>query len=230
MKKIYNLLSTILVVSCILLANTASAQVPAGPSDATTPPPANATAVGKVLCAGSTISISGPQDVGGVDYTAYQWYKLDASGTRQLTTQTGRTYTETATGAGYYNYEVVTVNASGCTSPPSDPFQIFVLPPLTATITPSATTICAGVGTTLLTANTTPTSAAGYTFNYQWTRNGSPITGATGNTYAVANETTPATVTFGVNVTYTLNSSCSGSATQDIIVAPIPTKPTITAN
>ena len=228
MKKIYTLLSPILIVALVAITNMASAQVPSGPSDATTAPPTQASDVGKVLCAGSTISISGPQDVGNVDFAAYQWYKLDGAGNKQLTNITTRTYTETATTAGYYNYEVITVNASGCTSPISDPFKVFVLPPLTATITNTASTICAGVGTTILTAN--PTPATGYVLNYQWTRAGVNITGATTNSYTVSAEATPGTVTFGVNITYALSPTCSGAATQDIIIAPIPTKPAITAN
>lgn len=227
MKKNYFLLSALLVLALTLFAAASFAQG-AGPSDSTTPPPTNATDVGKVLCAGSTISISGPQDPNGADWTSYQWYKLDASGNKQLTSTTGRTYTEVATGAGYYTYEVVTVNASGCTSPISDPFKVYVLPPITATITSAISTICAGVGTTVLTAN--PTPATGFTLNYQWTRNGTNIAGATSNTYTVSNETTAGTVTFGVVVSYTLNSSCSATATSDVIIAPIPTKPSITAN
>lgn len=227
MKKKYSLISALLVLAFMVFASGAFAQG-SGPSDATTPPPTNATDVGKVLCAGSTISITGPQDPNGVDWTVYHWYKLDAGGNKQLTSVTGRTYTEVASGAGYYTYELVTENASGCTSPISDPFKVYVLPPLTATITPSVNTICAGVGTTVLTAN--PTPSTGYTLNYQWTRNGVPIPGATSNTYTVSNETTPGTVSFGVNVSYTLNSSCGGSASSNIVIAPIPTKPSITAN
>src|ERR1700759_4646070 len=226
MKKNY-LLCALFVLAFSVFASRSFAQG-SGPSDATTPAPTNATDVGKVLCAGQTISISGPQDPNGADWTVYHWYKLDAGGNKQLTTTTGRTYTEVASGAGYYTYQVVTENASGCTSPISDPFKVYVLPPLTATITTSISTICAGVGTTVLTAN--PTPATGYTLNYQWTRNGVNIAGATSNTYTVSNETTPGTVTFGVVVSYTLNSSCAGSASSDVIIAPIPTKPSITAN
>jgi len=228
MKNYYLTLIAFLTLSLAALSNQSFAQT-AGPSDATSAPPTNATDVGKVLCAGTTISITGPQDVGGVDFTHYHWYKLDASGTAQLVaSQTGRTYTETPTTAGYYTYELVTENASGCTSPMSDPFKIYVLPPLSATITSPTSTICASTGSTVLTAN--PTPATGYTLTYQWTRNGTNITGATSSTYTVTGETTAATVTFGVTVAYALNSSCTATATDSITVAPLPTKPTISAN
>jgi hypothetical protein len=95
-------------------------------------------------------------------------------------------------------------------------------------ITTPNSSICATSGTSLLTASVTP--ASGYAYTYQWTRNGTPIAGATASTYSVANETTAATVTFGVTVAYTLNSSCTSSATEAITVTPLPTKPSITAN
>jgi hypothetical protein len=228
MKKIYILLASIILLALTSLSNNVYAQASTGPSDGTLAPPTNATDVGKVLCAGTGISITGPQDVGGIDFAVYHWYKLDASGNQQLTSVTTRTYTETPTTAGYYNYVLVTENANGCTSPVSDPFKIFVLPPLTATITTPTSIICTVVGTSTLTAN--PTPATGYVYTYQWTRNGVNIPLATGNTYAVANESTPATVTFGVIVSYVLNPTCTVTATKDIVVSPAPTKPSITAN
>jgi len=228
MKKIYVLLTILLTLGLASFTTNSFAQAASGPSDATSAPPVNATDVGKVLCAGTNISITGPQDAGNVDFAAYQWYKLDASGNKQLTSVTTRTYTETPTGPGYYTYELVTVNASGCTSPISDPFKIYVLPALTATITTPNSTVCAGVGTTVLTAN--PTPATGYVYTYQWTRNGTNIAGATSNTYAVSGENTPGIVTFGVNIAYVLNPTCTTTATDAITIAPVPTKPTIAAN
>jgi hypothetical protein len=228
MKKRSLTLSTILILLLSMVTFIASAQT-AGPSDATTAPPATAGAVAKVLCYGSTISLSGPQD-NGADFAKYHWYKIDAAGVKQeVTSQTGRTYTETSGAAGYYTYQVVTENANGCTSPLSDPLQIYVLPELTVNITTPTSSMCAvASNSTVLTANVTP--ATGYTINYQWTRGGVDIPGATSSTYTVTNETTAATVTFGVKTSYALNSTCAATNTKDIVITPLPTKPAITAN
>ena len=242
MKKLFILPIVLFALTLVSLTHTASAQVTqastptAGPTDATTAPPANASDVGKIFCTvagGEPLSITGPQDATSHDYTKYHWYKLlNATGTQkeEETSMTGKTYTETLTTTGYYEYQVVTENSNGCTSPVSDVFKVFVLPPLVPTITPLATSICSGTGTTTLTASVTP--ATGYTFTYQWTKGGAPISGATSSTYTVPAETVTVntTDTYGVTVAYSLNPTCTATATQDIIVVPVPTKPTIAAN
>jgi hypothetical protein len=229
MKKRSLTLSTILILLLSMVTFIASAQVTTGPSDATTAPPATASAVAKVLCYGSTISLTGPQD-NGVDFTKYHWYKIDPNGVRQeVTTQTGRTYTETSGAAGYYTYQLVTENANGCTSPLSDPLQVYILPALSVNITTPTSSMCAvATNSTVLTANVTP--ATGYTINYQWTKGGVDIPGATSSTYTVTNQTTAATITYGVKTSYALNSTCAATATKDIEITPLPTKPAITAN
>jgi hypothetical protein len=222
-----NILRVIFTLFIVFAARLASAQ--SGPSDGTSAPPPTGTA-DKIICSGSAISIIGPQAPGGTDYPAYQWYKLDGSGVAHLTTTTTRTYTETASGKGYYSYQLVTVNANGCTSPMSDIYKIYVLPPITATITTSNVNnvICANNQSSIV-LTATPSNPTDYTYSYQWTRNGVNIAGATSNTYTLS-ESASGSVNMGVIITYTLNNGCSATATQSITVDPIPAKPTIGAN
>lgn len=230
MKKLHLILTSMLMFLFVISANTASAQVTTGPSDITTLPPTTTAGAAKIVCSGSTITLTGPQDVGGVDFAKYHWYKIDPSGTAQLVTaMTGRTYTEASGAAGYYNYQLITENASGCTSEMSDVFKIFVLPQLSVSITSPTNTMC-GIASSITQLTAVATPATGYVLNYQWTRNGAPITGATNSTYDATGEVTPALVTFGVNVTYALNTTCPATATKDITITAPPTKPMITAN
>jgi hypothetical protein len=220
-----NINSLRLIFTLLFVAVTRIALAQSGPSDGTSAPPPTGTA-DKVICSSQGISINGPQNAG-VDYPAYQWYKLDASGVAHLTTVTTRNYTETPSGTGYYSYQLVTVNSNGCTSPMSDVYKIYVLPPVTATITTSisSNTICSNNQSSIL-LTATPSNPTAYTYTYQWTRNGVNITGATNNTYTLS-ETNSGSVSMGVIVSYTLSSGCSATATQSITVDPIPTKPTI---
>src|SRR6187402_975073 len=179
--KIHTLLSTIILLALVLTVGITKAQTApaAGPSDATSAPPATAASVGKVLCYGQNISITGPTETPTTDYAVYHWYKIDANGNKQLTNVTTKTYTETTTTAGYYNYQVVTENANGCSSPISDVFKIYVLPELSVSVTTPTSSLCAGAGTTtVLTANVTPTNVSPsttspvYGVKYVWTRDG----------------------------------------------------------
>ncbi|MDB4919114.1 hypothetical protein [Mucilaginibacter sp.] len=195
-----------------------------GPSDATTPPPALASSVQKIINNNGTISLSTATVAG----NTYQWFKKDQSGTMQLVQQgPGSTFTENASGKGYYTYELVESNSNGCTSVASEPFTIYVLPQWTAAITPSTTTVCEqGHSTSILTA--LPASDDSFSYSYQWTRNGSAITGANSSTYTVS-ETTAGNVNYGVTITSKLSTSSSSAASQSITVIPVPTKPTVVA-
>jgi len=224
MKNKFTILKASFTLLLAIIISSAFAQTPfAGPSDAVTAPPATAASVSQVICSAGQIQLKTTATAG---YT-YQWYKKNpAGGAMQLVQQgSSSTYTETPSGAGYYTYELVVINSNGCTSIYSDPFNIFVLPPITAAITASSATVCA-TGQTSSTLSATPVNGGGYTYTYQWTRNSVDISGATSPTYTV-NEPTAATVTFGVTVAYSLNTNCSSSATQTITVIAVPTKPVI---
>ncbi len=227
MRKSCLYLHVYLLLILVSIAGTLYAQVAQGPSDTVTPPPSNAANVNGIFCFGQNVAIIGPQDIGNIDFATYHWYKIDVLGNAQLTAVTGRTYTETTAAPGYYNYRLIVKNTAGCISPISDVFSGFVLPQLNVAITSLSNSICANTGTTVLTA--IPSVATGYTFNYQWTRNGINIPGATANTYTLTGERTPTTVSIGVNISYTLNPGCTATGTHNITITPLPAKPGITA-
>jgi hypothetical protein len=197
------------------------AQITPGPSDITTSAPTSAASVGKVICIGAPISITAIDS--GIN--TFQWYKINTAGTAVLSTITGATYTETSTTPGYYNYEVVASNGTGCISPVSSTFKVYVLPALSVNITSPFTSVCSVVGNSVLLTVNVPSSAFIYT--YQWTNNGTAISGATGPTYNITNQTTPGNITFGCNVAYLLNPACISSATKVITVVSAPNTPTL---
>lgn len=233
----FTLVKTVLTLMFAVSALIASAQT-SGPSDATSAPPASASQVAQVLCPTATsISIKATAQAG---YT-YEWYKLDASGNPTLVqATTSSTYTETlpaSNAAGYYKYELVLKNTiTQCESPASDPFSIYVLPPLTVTIannSGNSLQLCdyaASSADPVLTANPVPANGQTYDYTYQWTEAGTALTGANSKTYTVTDRTV-GPHNFNVNVGYALNSTCSTTSaatdTQVTIYAQ-PTKPTIT--
>lgn len=222
-QKVVLIIQLIVLLFGISLKVSAQVATPFSGPSTTTAPPTQASNVQQVVCNGNQIVIKTAAVA-----SAYQWYKQNPSGTMQLV-QSGAsiTYTETSTGAGHYIYTLVTINANGCSSNPSDPFDIFVLPPLTPTITTSNSNICANnQTTTVLTAS--PVNDANYSYTYQWARNGVAIAGATSSTYTVS-ETTAGTDQYTVTVSYVLNPTCTAtSPAQTITVVPIPAKPVIT--
>lgn len=204
----------------------ANAQVTtvAGPSDATSNPPANTSAVNQILSAGASISLKmgGTTTATGI---VYQWYKFDNTGTKQLVQQSSdNTFHETASGTGYYTYQLVISNSNQCTSEISDPFRVYVLPTLTPTIAASSGTICSnGTSASTLTANP---GNSNFSYQYQWALNGTNISGATGATYTLTSSTSGSN-TYSVRVAFVLSPSTTATATQTVNAIAVPTKPAI---
>ncbi len=212
---------------CLFFSYNANAQVVAvnGPSDNSSTPPSSSSAVSSVLATGGVISLKTGSTATTATDVRYQWYKLDNTGTKRLVQDgTDNTLKETATGAGYYIYQLVMSNSNQCTSDISDPFKVYVLPALNPTIAASSGTICSnGTSTSTLTANA---GNSNYSYLYQWTLNGTNISGATAATYTTPTGTS-GNNTYGVKVSYALNSNYGGTATQVINMIPVPSKPAI---
>jgi len=135
----------------------------------------------------------------------YQWYNNGVA--LGITSQT---YTASVSG----NYAVVITNSNGCSATSAATNVSVTAIPVATVSAQGATTFCAG-GSVLLSAN----SGAGLT--YQWSNNGTPLSGATSANYTA---TTSGIYTVRVN-----NGSCVG--TSDPVTVTVTSLPvaTITA-
>lgn len=228
-----NLVITVLLSSVSAIAAAAAVTVTGPSKDAVTSPPTQASDVAKVYCYGSLITLTGPTDVTG---NKYEWYKIDNTGTKQLVKEGingDNVLTDQSTDAGYYDYQLVVINAAGCSSAITAIQKVYVLPDLPLTLN-SASPICSSSQTTATLALTS-TLPAGYTYNYQWYRNGTPIatTQGTQPTYDVKENTatsgTP--ILYKVRVSFALNTACyKESNDSQITVVNPPATPTISFN
>jgi hypothetical protein len=229
MKKRSTLIKSVITVILSVFSIVAFAQAPApfaGPSDAVTAPPATAAAVAQVLCNASSITLKGDPDPTGT--MKYQWYKVNANGVKVLVKEgvnKDNAYTETSTDAGYYTYQLVMVNANNCATP-SDPFNIYVLPPLNAAVDGN-NSVC---GNNQTTAELTISGLdSRFTYTYQWYRETTLLTGETTNKHTVSELTAGATpVKYSVLISYVLKPACNQQPAKNITVTAVPTKPTIT--
>jgi hypothetical protein len=197
-----------------------------------------------VFCQGASVSITAAADVNAVSYIwkRYNGKDLTDPSPLTLTGQNTATLTDTPPSTpGFYTYVSVAVNIGGCESAPSDPKTIYVLPGITAGITSTYTNniLCtteANTGT--LTANpgkveTVPETFAGTDYNYQWNKDGTPITGATNATYTLSTADVATIGTFNYTVTIVYkNRICNPatSAAAALKVVALAGKPVITIN
>ena len=170
------------------------------------PPTPTVTAGGPTtFCQGGSVVLS----ANSTGATSYQWYLNGTAISGSIT----QTYTANAAGS----YTVTATNAGG-TSAASTPTSVAINPnPVTPTVTAgSNTTFCSG-GSVVLAANASGASS------YQWSQNGTAITGATAQTY-----TAGAAGSYAVAVTNSQGCVSSASATTTVTILPAPAAATIT--
>jgi uncharacterized delta-60 repeat protein/gliding motility-associated-like protein len=148
---------------------------------------------GSVTPASSSICTGGSQVLSTSGGTSYQWM-LDGS---VIPGAVSSSYTATAPGT----YTVMIINGP-CSAPAANSATITLSAAPSGSVSPAAATLCTG-GSQVLTAT-------GGTA-YQWTLNGTPITGATSATY-----TATTTGTYGVLLT---NGSCAGPASNTAVIS-----------
>lgn len=229
MKKSFTLLqASIIILMLTFISLKASAQ--SGPSTPGLYSPPPAAAADQIVCSGVGISIKAPLDPN----STYVWRKQTSSGwvvVKGPGLAGDNLYTETPTAtAGYYTYTVEQININNC-SDISLPFNIYVLPLITPSITGEASYCANQLLQPILTINGL---VNGYTYNYQWTKNGVDIPSATFNTYTVTDATVGSNA-YAVKVTFALGASsatpCAYTApAKTVAVYAVPAKPVITIN
>ncbi len=139
------------------------------------------------FCAGGSVALTANGS------GTYQWYNNGVA--LGISSQI---YTATASG----NYSVVVTNNAGCSATSAATSVTVTAIPVAAITAQGSTSFCAG-GSVVLSAN------SGSGFTYQWSNNGSPITGATSANY---------TATTSGNYAVSVNNGNCGSTSDPIAV------------
>ena len=129
------------------------------------------------LCHGASTTLTANASASTGATLSYQWQKDGVN----ITDATAATYT--ATTAGTYGCEI-TATQSGCSSAPATKTVVvteIITEVADASITPDASSICAGSNVTLIASASV---SSGATMSYQWKKNGTSIPSATSATYA----------------------------------------------
>jgi hypothetical protein len=200
---------------------------------------------GKAICPSTAVSLT----AAATGASTYTWNRYagkltvpTGTATPITGTGTGATITDTPPTAGYYTYFSTSTNATGCTSDPSAPTVIYVLPAITVSITtPTAIAYCVNsappTNTTLTAvASLSPTTSENLGLTYQWQKAGADISGATASTYILDNTdiaTTQGSVIYTVKVGFAVPNTC-GTVTPatgtTITINALPGIPIVTIN
>ena len=183
-------------------------------------PAVTITVPSSTICAGASVTFTATPTNGGTTPT-YQWKK----GGTAISGATNATYT-TTTAANADSYTVTMTSNAACASPATATSNAIVMTvnstnPVSVSIAAgSSTTICAGSS---LTFTATPVNGGAAPI-YAWSKNATPISGATNSTYT----TTTAANGDSYTVTLTSNALCptGNPATSNAIAVTV--NPTVT--
>jgi len=181
------------------------------------PPAITAQPVNQTVAVGQTATFS--VTATGTAPLSYQWRKNSAN----ISGATASTYTTPATAStdNGAQFSVVISNAAGSVT--SNTATLTVNVPPSITTQPSSVTITAGQ-----TATFSVTAAGTAPLTYQWSQNGTAISGATSASYTTPTETTSASgAQFTVVVSNSVGNVTSSAATLTVNAAPV--APSITA-
>lgn len=158
------------------------------------------------------VNLAIPTDARGSAPLAFQWYKTNGTAVAGQTTST-LTFNPLATNnAG--SYYVLVTNSFGRATSSVVSLTVFG-PPIVQN--QSLTDLHVFVGTT----PTLRVSATGPSLTYQWTRNGSPITGATNSSYVVTNTTSVGVSTYNCAITNSVGSNSISPVTVSVLADPV---------
>ncbi|WP_316818574.1 hypothetical protein [Pedobacter nyackensis] len=222
------LIMTILLLSSSLL----KAQLITSSADFTPAP-------GAIYCNGTHVKISATADPTAVSYKWYRYPGTDKTTTPVELSATTLALDDDITTPGYFTYVAVGISASLCESTVSDPITVYVLPGITASITaPSLAEYCENAlptGPAAITLNAVAgkvgTVSETFAYNYEWLKDGTPISGAPNSasyTLDDTNDIAPGTHNYTVKITYKVKAcTATTSAAQAIKVNPKANKPVI---
>ena len=179
------------------------------------PPAITASPVNATILAGSNVTFT--VTASGTAPLAYQWLKnnVKISGATSATLALVN-----VTLADAANYSVTVTNAVG--SATSAAATLTVLAPPAITSQPANTTVTQGNTTTF-----TVTASGTAPLNFQWLKNGAPISGASSNVLTLTAVTTNDATGYSVVITNIVGNVTSSSATLTVLVPPtIVTQPT----
>jgi hypothetical protein len=148
------------------------------------------------LCAGSTLVLSSSATGGSGTYSTYVW-----SGPNSYTSSNQQNTILSATTAATGIYTITVTDNAGCTKTSSTTVSVNALP--TVSVSPSASSMCAGEGAITLTASNAIT--------YSWL----PTSGLNTSSAATVNASPSSTTTYTVTAS---NGVCSNTATAVIMV------------